>query len=79
MIDVAFGGLRGVGAKTGYILEYAVGVARLAGAAARRAVRRPLRLGEVAYQIEVIGITSLSIVILTAVFSSMVMTVQFAP
>ncbi len=54
------------------------GVVQLGGEAARRAVRRPLGLGEIGRQLESIGYRSLAVVVLTAVFSSMVMTVQFA-
>jgi phospholipid/cholesterol/gamma-HCH transport system permease protein len=43
-----------------------------------RAFRPPLRLRAVVEQIEAIGVRSISIVLLTAIFSSMVMTVQFA-
>jgi phospholipid/cholesterol/gamma-HCH transport system permease protein len=43
-----------------------------------RAVERPLRLRALVEQIEAIGVRSISIVLLTAIFSSMVMTVQFA-
>ena len=43
-----------------------------------RGVRRPFDWGELIRQIEVIGVMSISIVVLTAIFSSMVMTVQFA-
>ena len=54
------------------------GVALLLSRASLATFRRPWRIGEIARQIEVIGYQSLSIVVLTAVFSSMVMTVQFA-
>ncbi|MFO0596945.1 MAG: ABC transporter permease [Myxococcaceae bacterium] len=46
--------------------------------ALRRAFTRPLPIGEVAYQIEVLGTRSLSIATLTAVFAGLVMTLQFA-
>ncbi|MGZ3404833.1 MAG: MlaE family ABC transporter permease [Polyangia bacterium] len=54
------------------------GVALLGRRAASGALRRPLRLREIGEQIEAMGYQSLSVVVLTAVFSSMVMTVQFA-
>src|SRR6185295_4446900 len=41
-------------------------------------VRPPFNLREIGRQVEAIGYRSLSVVVLTAVFSSMVMTVQFA-
>lgn len=43
-----------------------------------RAFKRPFGVQDIVAQIETIGIRSMSIVLLTAVFSSMVMTVQFA-
>jgi phospholipid/cholesterol/gamma-HCH transport system permease protein len=58
--------------------ETAGAIALLGGRALRAAVRPPLALGAIGRQIEVIGYRSLSVVVLTAVFSSMVMTVQFA-
>ncbi len=59
-------------------LEAAGAVAVLGARTLRAAVRPPLELGAIGRQIEVIGYRSLSVVVLTAVFSSMVMTVQFA-
>lgn len=53
-------------------------VTRFAGTTFARAVRRPFGLGDIVAQIETIGMRSMSIVLLTAIFSSMVMTVQFA-
>ena len=58
--------------------ESAGAVALLGGRTLRAALRRPWSLGAVGTQIEVMGYRSLSVVVLTAVFSSMVMTVQFA-
>ncbi len=43
-----------------------------------RAVRRPFGLGAVAYQIEVLGLRSLSIASLTAIFAGLVLSLQFA-
>ena len=53
-------------------------IALLGGRTLRAALRRPFALAAVGRQIEVMGYRSLSVVVLTAVFSSMVMTVQFA-
>jgi phospholipid/cholesterol/gamma-HCH transport system permease protein len=53
-------------------------VAVLSGQTFVRAFRRPFGLRAIIEQIESIGLRSLSIVLLTAIFSSMVMTVQFA-
>lgn len=44
----------------------------------RQAIRRPFELESLMQQIESIGIKSLGVVFLTAVFSSMVITVQFS-
>lgn len=46
--------------------------------AVRRAFMKPFAVGEVAYQIEMLGTRSLSIATLTAVFAGLVMTLQFA-
>ena len=46
--------------------------------AARRAVTPPFGLGDAAYQIEVLGVRSLSIATLTAVFAGLVLSLQFA-
>lgn len=53
-------------------------VAELAGQTFLRAVKRPFAIRDIIEQIEVIGLRSMSIVLLTAIFSSMVMTVQFS-
>jgi phospholipid/cholesterol/gamma-HCH transport system permease protein len=53
-------------------------VALLAARTARQALKRPLGLEALLTQIESIGIRSLSVVGLTAVFSSMVITIQFS-
>ena len=60
------------------MLEEAGAVTLLGGRAFARALRPPFLLGEIGRQLETIGYHSLSVVVLTAVFSSMVMTVQFA-
>jgi len=59
-------------------MEYAKGVVRLSMRTLHAAVEERLELGEVVRQIDVIGISSIAIAVLTAIFSSMVMTVQFA-
>ena len=59
-------------------LEQLGDVALLAGQTFVRALRPPFGLRAIVEQIESIGLRSLSIVLLTAIFSSMVMTVQFA-
>ncbi len=46
--------------------------------AIQRSFRRPLSLGEIAYQVVALGARSLSIATLTAVFAGLVMTLQFA-
>jgi phospholipid/cholesterol/gamma-HCH transport system permease protein len=46
--------------------------------ALRRSVKRPFALGEISYQIEALGLRSLSIATLTAVFAGLVLTLQFA-
>ena len=58
--------------------ESAGTITLLGGRAAVRAVRRPFGFGELIRQLEKIGYQSITIVVLTAIFSSMVMTVQFA-
>ncbi len=50
----------------------------LFGRIAARAFRRPFALGSWAYQVEVLGLRSLSIASLTAVFAGLVLSLQFA-
>ena len=50
----------------------------LAGRTFKLGLRRPFNLGEVAYQIEVLGVRSLSIAALTATFAGLVISLQFA-
>jgi len=52
-------------------------VSALAGQACVRALKPPFGLRAVVEQVEAIGVRSMSIVLLTAIFSSMVITVQF--
>lgn len=54
------------------------GVAELTGHTLRAALRRPFGLGELANQINQIGLRSVTIALLTSAFSAMVITVQFA-
>jgi phospholipid/cholesterol/gamma-HCH transport system permease protein len=53
-------------------------ISELTGQTVSRAIRRPFGVHEIVLQVETIVLRSLSIVLLTAIFSSMVMTVQFA-
>lgn len=53
-------------------------VASLSAQAFSRAIKPPFGLKAIVEQVEVIGLRSTSIVLLTAIFSSMVMTVQFS-
>ena len=46
--------------------------------ALRRLVTPPFGFGEIAYQIEMLGVRSLSIALLTAVFAGLVLSLQFA-
>jgi phospholipid/cholesterol/gamma-HCH transport system permease protein len=50
----------------------------LLGRAIARAVKPPFSLGAVAYQVEALGLRSLSIASLTAIFAGLVMSLQFA-
>jgi phospholipid/cholesterol/gamma-HCH transport system permease protein len=59
-------------------LMFVGALSQLGGQALRGLVRRPFDGGEVLRQLEAIGYRSVSVVVLTAVFSSMVMTIQFA-
>jgi phospholipid/cholesterol/gamma-HCH transport system permease protein len=67
-----------MGAGADELLAEIGALGQLAWAALSRSIRRPVARAELLRQIEVIGLQSMSIVVLTAVFSSMVMTVQFA-
>lgn len=59
-------------------LAYSGALAELARRTSRAFFTTKLSWGDLARQIEVIGLQSLTIVVLTAVFSSLVMTVQFS-
>lgn len=65
-----------LGARTSAVLEYVGSVVELARRTLFATFKPPFGLGEVVRQIENIGVKSLPIVILTAIFSSLVMTVQ---
>ncbi len=54
------------------------GIAQLSAATFMAALRRPWGVSDLSTQIVQIGLRSMSIVVLTAMFSSMVMTIQFA-
>ncbi len=54
------------------------GIVVMLAQALRRMFTRPLGMGEMAYQIEVLGVRSLSIATLTAVFAGLVISLQFA-
>lgn len=58
-------------------MNYLGGIALLMDQTARALFRRPFDLDAILYQVEAIGLRSLSVATLTAVFSGMVMTVQF--
>jgi phospholipid/cholesterol/gamma-HCH transport system permease protein len=60
-----------------HALEMLGGIGVLSVAVLRQAFRRPFDTRALAEQIESIGVRSMSVVFLTAVFSSMVITVQF--
>jgi phospholipid/cholesterol/gamma-HCH transport system permease protein len=64
------------GARFSAGLEYTGSVIELARRTAVAAIKPPYAFGELIRQIESIGVRSLPIVILTAIFSSLVMTVQ---
>jgi phospholipid/cholesterol/gamma-HCH transport system permease protein len=59
-------------------LEQLGEVSVLLGRAVARALKPPFSLGAVAYQLEVLGLRSLSIASLTAIFAGLVMSLQFA-
>ncbi len=76
--DVLAAAESSIGRWTTNSLERLGEVSVLAGQTFARAVKPPFRFHAIAEQIEAIGLRSISIVLLTAIFSSMVMTVQFA-
>jgi phospholipid/cholesterol/gamma-HCH transport system permease protein len=51
---------------------------RMTGGALVSTFRRPFELGAIVYQFEALGVKSLSIAVITAIFTGMVMAVQFA-
>jgi phospholipid/cholesterol/gamma-HCH transport system permease protein len=54
------------------------GMAALLGRAVSRSVRPPYTLAPLAYQVEMLGVRSLSIASLTAIFAGLVISLQFA-
>jgi phospholipid/cholesterol/gamma-HCH transport system permease protein len=54
------------------------GMVVMTGRALKRLVTPPFKLADVAYQVEVLGVNSLSIALLTAVFAGLVISLQFA-
>lgn len=64
--------------NTSAAVGQAVGIVKLALDTIRKIARRPFEWGALFEQIESIGVRSVSVVLLTAVFSSMVITIQFA-
>lgn len=54
------------------------GISVMLGRTAARAVRRPWGLAEITYQVELLGVRSLSIASLTAIFAGLVISLQFA-
>ena len=65
-------------AYVGRGMDYLGGLALLMDQLTRSLFRRPFDIDSVLYQVEAIGMRSLSVAAITAVFSGMVMTVQFA-
>ena len=65
-------------AKVRRAIEQLGEVAVLLARTAVRAVQPPFSLGAIAYQVEVLGLRSMSIVSLTALFAGLVLSLQFA-
>jgi phospholipid/cholesterol/gamma-HCH transport system permease protein len=68
---------RGIRAAIGFF-EYLGGIGELAAKTVVSPFRPPVALGEIFRQIDVIGVQSIAVAVLTAIFSSMVITVQLA-
>ncbi|MCG3172739.1 MAG: putative phospholipid ABC transporter permease protein MlaE [Myxococcota bacterium] len=77
MSEYLFSQIEGFNARMRYSLEYLGGVSELAGRTILRIFRPPFMIGDIIYQIEAIGMKSIAISVLTAIFSSLVMTIQF--
>lgn len=60
------------------VIDHFGRIGRLTGGAIRSMFRRPLELGATVYQMEQIGVASVGIASVTALFVGMVMAVQFA-
>jgi phospholipid/cholesterol/gamma-HCH transport system permease protein len=78
MIEATFNQFQRLSEKLRYTIEYLGSVGQLGGQTLRQLFRRRFSVRELIYQIEAIGSRSIAIVVLTAIFSSMVMAVQFA-
>jgi phospholipid/cholesterol/gamma-HCH transport system permease protein len=65
-------------AKVRRAIEQLGEVAVLLARTVARAVQPPFSLGAIAYQVEVLGLRSMSIVTLTALFAGLVLSLQFA-
>ena len=70
--------LRGVGREVGVFLGTLGSVALLTGRVARATFRRPIEIRSVLKQVEELGLRSLTIAMLTATFTGMVMCLQFS-
>lgn len=78
-VDPPFvGTARGIGHEVGRFLATIGSVALLTGRVFRALFRRPLELREIIRQVEELGIRSLTIAMLTATFTGMVMCLQFS-
>jgi len=62
----------------GHMLRELGGMVLLGARAFARIFQRPLALGDVAYQVEMLGVKSMSIALLTAIFAGLVLSLQFA-
>jgi phospholipid/cholesterol/gamma-HCH transport system permease protein len=72
------GAFRTIGHEVGELLGTIGGITMLTGRVFKAAFRRPFELREILRQIEELGLRSLTIAILTATFTGMVMCLQFS-
>ncbi len=78
-VDTAVTGAVGtVGRKVSIFIRDLGGITLLARDCARNVVRRPLEVRAILYQIEELGLRSVAIAAMTAIFTGMVMALQFA-
>jgi phospholipid/cholesterol/gamma-HCH transport system permease protein len=70
--------LRGIGKEVGVLLATIGSVTLLTGRVVRALFRRPLEIRAVLRQVEELGLRSLTIAMLTATFTGMVMCLQFS-